>query len=193
MVDKVVYFSLIIPTRNRSEYISSAVNYFLRTDRDDVEVIVTDCSDRHDLCLSALKTWLNDSRLVVLDNSVERERKTLSMVENWSYGLDQAKGKWITFIGDDDVCDPQVVYFIEKLEKKVPNCMALTWHRAHFDIDLDVPREAKIPMGTKVYMAAGLESVLKNAEWPNPKRPPSSLASNIPWSCAERDFRKNKE
>jgi hypothetical protein len=83
----------------------------------------------------------------------------------------------VIIIGDDDVCDPQVIPFIGRLAQAAPQIEAMTWHRAHFDIGIDLPREAKIPMGTQITLAAAKESVLKQATWPNEKRPPTSLCS----------------
>lgn len=172
-----VTLSLLMPTRNRAEYLSAGVGFFLDTAEADVELIVCDASDNHAACLVALAPWLSDGRLVVIDNTVASTGRLSSMAENWSRALDAANGRWLTIIGDDDVCDPAVVSFLQKFEHLAPQCEVVTWHRAHFDIGIDMPREAKIPMGTKIMLAAGRESVLKQSEWPNDKRPPTSIAS----------------
>lgn len=169
--------SLLIPTRNRAEYLSAGVGFFLDGAQADVELIVCDASDSHVGCRQALMPWLSDGRLVLIDNTVETTGHLSSMAENWSCALDAAKGRWVIIIGDDDICDPAVVSFLHKFEQAAPQCEAVTWHRAHFDIDINTPREAKIPMGTKIMLAAGQESVLKQAQWPSDKRPPTSIAS----------------
>lgn len=170
-------FSLIMPTRNRAEYLAAGVGFFLATTREDVELIVCDASDTHAACQQALVPWKHDLRLRVIDNSRETTGSLSSMAENWSVALDAASGQWVTIIGDDDVCDPQVLPFIARLSQIAPQIEAVSWHRAHFDIDIDLPREAKIPMGTQIMLAAGRDSVLKQASWPNEKRPPTSICS----------------
>lgn len=171
------FVSLIMPTRNRAEYIAAGAGFFLGTAREDVELIVCDASDSHALCLQALEPWKQDKRLRVIDNSLDTTGHLSSMAENWSRALDSAQGKWVIIIGDDDVCDPEVVPFIGRLAQAAPQIEALTWHRAHFDIGIDLPREAKVPMGTQIMLAAAKDSVLKQVTWPNEKRPPTSLCS----------------
>lgn len=169
--------SLLMPTRNRAGYLPAGVGYFLASAQEDVELIVCDASDSHAACLAALAPWLSDDRLVVLDNTAETTGHVSSMAQNWSRALDAATGRWLVIVGDDDVCDPAVLGFLRKFEQVAPHCEAVTWHRAHFDIGIDVPREAKIPMGTQIMLAAGRDSVIKQASWPNDKRPPTALCT----------------
>jgi glycosyltransferase involved in cell wall biosynthesis len=171
------FLSLIMPTRNRAEYLAAGVGFFLATAREDVELIVCDASDTHEACQKVLEQWMQDSRLKVINNSLENTSHLSSMAENWSRALDSASGEWVIIIGDDDICDPEVVPFIVRLIQAAPQIEAVTWHHAHFDIGIDIPREAKIPMGTQVMLAAGKESVFKQATWPNEKRPPTSICS----------------
>jgi len=171
------FVSLIIPTRNRAEYLAAGVGFFLATTRADVELIVCDASDTHAACQQVLAPWKQDVRLKVIDNSLETTGNLSSMVNNWSQALDVASGQWLIIIGDDDVCDPQVVPFIARLAQIAPQLEAVVWHHAHFDIGIDITREAKIPMGTQIMLAAGKDTLLKQASWPSEKRPPSSICS----------------
>lgn len=172
-----ITFSLIMPTRNRSEYLPAGVGYFLNSARDDIELIVSDASDAHYGCLQALAPWVSDPRLVVIDNSMKTTGRLSSMAQNWSRALDAARGRWVCIVGDDDVCDHMVVEFIERLEKVAPGCEAVTWHHAIFDIGIATPREVKIPIGNNVLLAAGRENLEKQASWPNEKKHPSSVCS----------------
>lgn len=169
--------SLLMPTRNRAEYLAAGVGFFLATAREDLELIVCDASDVHTACQEALSPWKQDERLKVIDNSLETIGSLSSMADNWSRALDAASGQWLIIIGDDDVCDPQVVPFIARLAQVAPQIEAVTWNHAIFDVGIDLAREAKIPMGTKIMLAAGKDSVLKQATWPNEKRPPTSICS----------------
>jgi glycosyltransferase involved in cell wall biosynthesis len=172
-----IKLSLIIPTRNRSEYLAAGVEFFLKSTRDNIELIVCDASDSHQDCSSVLKPWIHDSRLHIIDNSLGTTKKLSSMAENWSRALDHAQGEWICIIGDDDICDPVLVDFIEKFENAAPNIHAITWHHGHFDINIELPRECKIPMGSKIMVASGKDSLLKQTSWPDAKKPPTSLCS----------------
>lgn len=169
--------TLLMPTRNRAEYLSAGVDYFLKSTRNDIELIVSDASDSHEHCKKALAPWRADPRLVLIDNSVGTTGKLSSMTENWSCALDRARGRWLIIVGDDDVCDPAVVEFIEQVEALAIGIEVVTWHTAHFDIGIDKPREAKIPLGNRIFLAAGRDSVIRQAQWPDPKKPPTSLCS----------------
>jgi hypothetical protein len=171
------FLTLLIPTRNRSEYLAAGVSYFLANPQQDVQVIVVDASDSHEDCRLRLAAWLHDPRFRLIDNSLSTTGRLASMVDNWSVALDAAEGEWITIVGDDDVLDPQVTSLIREVVVRAPEVAAITWHKINFDIDLSVPREIKIPMGTAVHLAAGLESLVKQASWPNSVSPPTSIAS----------------
>jgi glycosyltransferase involved in cell wall biosynthesis len=111
-----IKLTLIIPTRNRTQYLVAGVEFFLKCSRHDIELIVCDASDSHQDCVTALGPWSHDSRLNIIDNSLGSTNELSSMTENWSRALDQARGDWICIIGDDDICDPALVEFIEKFE-----------------------------------------------------------------------------
>lgn len=169
--------SLIVPTRNRPEYVAVPVGFYLRSSREDVEVIVCDASDDSRPVQAALLPYAGDDRLHLIDNTVASTGRVSSMVENWSRALDAAHGRWITIIGDDDVCDPAVVDFLESVEKITPTVPAVTWHRAHFDVGIEISRPAKIPMGIRLMLAVGAESLIKQISWPDPKKPPTAMCS----------------
>ncbi len=169
--------TLIMPTRNRTHYLPPGVAYFLASSRDDLELIVCDASDEHSEAHLHLRPWLRDVRLRLIDNTTKTTGTVSSMTENWSCALEHATGRWVAIVGDDDVCDPQLAEFISRLQAVAPQVEAVTWNKCHFDLDIDRPREAKVPMGARVMLAAGRESLVKQASWPNPKRPPAALAS----------------
>jgi glycosyltransferase involved in cell wall biosynthesis len=101
--------SLVIPTRNRQEYISDAVKLYLSSPREDIEIIVVDNSDDPSLIKKVLGRLLFDRRLTL----IESENRVLSMKDNWQRGFDVTQGLWVTYIGDDDICDPNLVNFLE--------------------------------------------------------------------------------
>jgi len=169
--------SLLMPTRNRSRFLPAGVRHFLQTEREDVELIVSDASDDPADAIHYLAPWAHDSRLRLIDNSSKTTGRISSMVENWSRALDVASGKWISIVGDDDIVDSSLIEFIERVEKVAPDVTGVTWHKCSFDLDVHWPREAKIPMGAKIMLAAGRDSVIKQATWPNGKRAPSAIAS----------------
>ena len=81
--------SLIIPTRNRPDYILDAVAYYLRNSsrKHKIECIVCDGSDDPESVASSLAEFKQDPRLVVIDNSVKSTGVVSSMKANWSRTL----------------------------------------------------------------------------------------------------------
>jgi glycosyltransferase involved in cell wall biosynthesis len=88
-------FSIVIPTRNRLEYLQTAIFSVLRQDYDDWEIIVSDNDSIQDIQSYVLS--LNDSRI-----HYSRTEKFISVTENWNRALNQSRGEYIIVIGDDD-------------------------------------------------------------------------------------------
>ena len=94
--------SIIIPTRNRQEYVLCAVRVAL-AHLSDVEIVVHDNSD--DVRLhSKLRQFLpQDERLKYFHVS-----EVLSVVENFELALAHASGDYVIFLGDDDCIGPGI-------------------------------------------------------------------------------------
>lgn len=85
--------SVIIPTRNRSEYALECVKSVLNATSDATEIIVQDNSDKPEL----MNAFSGVDRV-----KYRYESKQLSFVDNFSIALKGASGNYICFIGDDD-------------------------------------------------------------------------------------------
>jgi glycosyltransferase involved in cell wall biosynthesis len=101
--------SVVIPTRNRQEYLQHAIRTVLDQWEEGVELIV---SDNH----STDGTWeylksLNDVRVKICRPDV-----ALSMTKHFEYILSQPSGEWITLFGDDDGLQP---YFFKAAKKLI--------------------------------------------------------------------------
>jgi glycosyltransferase involved in cell wall biosynthesis len=92
-------FSILIPTRNRVDYLPSCLYSVLDQNYSDVEVIVSNnfSSDETQIYLDTL----SDARLKVVKPPTE-----LSMTKHYEWILAQAKGEWILILGDDDGLQP---------------------------------------------------------------------------------------
>ena len=87
-------FSIIIPTRDRPDFISEAINSVVNQDFGDFELLVV--NDGSDVVVPH-----KDSRLTILDN----ERRGAVAARN--LGATKAKGKYIAFLDDDDLWTDQ--------------------------------------------------------------------------------------
>jgi glycosyltransferase involved in cell wall biosynthesis len=188
--------SILIPTRNRTKFLNSIVKFILKSNRDNFELIVCDASDTHFLCQNVLNEFLSDKRVKLIDNSTAFDGKIKSMNDNWATALENATGEWIVIIGDDDLCDPDLIDFLVDIEKALPNICAIKWNPIHVDLCLPKSRGAKIPMGNKILLADCNQSLLSQSSWPSNKKPPHSLCS--PYHGAVKKitldniFKKNK-
>ncbi|ASA23805.1 glycosyltransferase family 2 protein [Paenibacillus donghaensis] len=102
MQDKYI-ISIIIPTKNRTEYALKTVEQILSISDTDIQLVLQDNSDTNEL-EEFLKPFLFDSRLKYNYTS-----EVLSFVDNFSLGVSLADGEYICIIGDDDGINPEIV------------------------------------------------------------------------------------
>lgn len=89
------FFSVIVPTRNRSVYLRSAIQTVLCQSFDDFELIISDNSD-DDKTYNVVKSF-TDKRI-----KYYRTDKVLLMADNFEFALTKAVGEYVTYFGDDD-------------------------------------------------------------------------------------------
>src|SRR5258705_9700603 len=93
------FFSIVIPTRNRAHLLRYALQSALNQDFDDYEIIVSDnCSE--DNTAQVVKEAPGDLIRYV------RPEKSLSMPDHWNFALDQIRGRYVTYLCDDDALAP---------------------------------------------------------------------------------------
>jgi hypothetical protein len=94
-LSKSLFYSIVIPSRNRSDLLLEAVKTVLRQEYASFEVCVFDnCSDEP---LEPLLASLNDERI-----RIQRSDKPLHVTESWNSALEMARGDYVTLIGNDD-------------------------------------------------------------------------------------------
>ena len=95
--------SVIVPTRNRFKYVTSAIRSVLACPDPALELVIADNSDSPEL-----GGWIDQN----LDDPRVRYAHfglPVSMSENYDRGMRYATGEYICFIGDDDGVNPEVV------------------------------------------------------------------------------------
>ena len=88
-------FSILLPTRNRLEYLRYAVESVQRQDYDDWEIVISDNDSEDDI--RGFVQSLNDPRIVYT-----RTPKFVPVTENWNNALDRSTGDFVLMLGDDD-------------------------------------------------------------------------------------------
>ncbi len=98
--------SIIIPTRNRKEMLSYAIDSALKYSAF-AEIIVV--SNGESLNEDVPKHFFHNKSV-----KIKRSEKRLSMSKNWHYGFSFAKTKWVRFLGDDDllIIEPDLLFYI---------------------------------------------------------------------------------
>jgi glycosyltransferase involved in cell wall biosynthesis len=100
-------FSVLLPTRNRLEYLKYAVETVLRQDYSNWEIIVSDNCSEEDI-LGYVQS-LNDSRIVYI-----RTHSFIPVTDNWNNALKNSTGEYVVMLGDDDGLLPK--YFSKIIE-----------------------------------------------------------------------------
>lgn len=102
--------SILIPTKNRKDYVINCVEEVLECSNEKVQIVVQDNSDN---------PWKKEEVSKFSSKRFEyyHEFGDISFVENFSKALDKAKGKYVCFIGDDDGIMPQIVDITEWMDK----------------------------------------------------------------------------
>lgn len=101
-------YSILIPTRNRLEYLRYAVESVRRQVGDDWEVIIADnCSDDD---VGAYVAALHEPRIQYL-----RSETVLPVTENWNQAFAASTGDYVLMLGDDDILLPGYVREVDRV------------------------------------------------------------------------------
>jgi len=100
--------SVLLPTRNRREFLELAIQTVLRQDDGDWELIVSDNDSEQDI--EGLVTALGDERITYV-----RTDGFVPVTENWNNALRHASGRYVVMLGDDDGLLPGYVARLREL------------------------------------------------------------------------------
>lgn len=106
--------SVIIPTRERAETLSFAIQTALDQTNSNYEVIVSD-NFSQDHTAQVVRNF-DDPRLMYFNTG-----RRLSMSDNWEFALQKARGAYVVFIGDDDAIMPHGINRLEELIRERPS------------------------------------------------------------------------
>ncbi len=88
-------FSVLLPTRNRLDLLSYAIETVRRQDYSDWEIIVSDNFSEEDI--AGYVRSIDDSRIKYC-----RTDKFVPVTDNWNNALAKSDGDYVIMLGDDD-------------------------------------------------------------------------------------------
>ncbi len=115
-------YSVILPVRNGGNYVKDCVNSILAQSYADLNLLILDnCST--DGTTEWLKS-LHDNRIQIFPAG-----KLLTIEENWSRIVGLSKAEFMTFIGHDDLMEPDFIAVMDELIGRHPRAGL---YQAHF-------------------------------------------------------------
>lgn len=95
--------SIIVPTRNRSEYVLHLLKCVLTIEKHDFQIVIHDNSDTMEL-KNSIKPLLSDQR-IKYSHTIRR----LSFADTFNKAFLLSDGDYVAFVGDDDGVNPEIV------------------------------------------------------------------------------------
>lgn len=114
-----VTVSVIIPTRNRPRQLLKAVQSVLAQTFQDFEIIIVD--DASTVMLNTMNKAFQDKRVRIIRNETPQGG---SLSRN--HGIFQSIGKWLAFLDDDDIWQPQKLEQQLAMLARNPQAIAVT-------------------------------------------------------------------
>lgn len=113
--------SIIIPTKNRYEYLIKSVNAMLkRINGNDYEIIIEDNNESF-IDLQNYLTGANKNKVKQFHTA-----KSIDIVTNTTNAISHSNGKYLVFIGDDDFVSPNILEIVYRLNDKNGNNLTYT-------------------------------------------------------------------
>jgi glycosyltransferase involved in cell wall biosynthesis len=113
--------SIVIPTKNRYEtlfpVIQALLKYIVGTD---YEIIIQDNSEENSFSKDTIEK-INDTRVKYFYTSL-----SLSVSDNTNLAISNSNGKYITFIGDDDLVSPYILKIVSIMIDSGTDCLFYT-------------------------------------------------------------------
>jgi glycosyltransferase involved in cell wall biosynthesis len=103
--------SILLPTRNRLEFLRYAVETVRRQDLADWEMVVSDNDSSEDI--AGYLDSLGDERIVY-----HRTESFLPVTANWNEALERSSGDYVVMLGDDDGLLPGYLHRLRELVER---------------------------------------------------------------------------
>lgn len=106
-----ILLSVVIPTRNRKQYLVGVVKQIIAINDSRLEIVIHDNSEE------SSDDYFNSFKYI--GNLIyKHSSETLSFVDNFNKALDLASGEYVIIIGDDDGILPNIIEVAEMAKKE---------------------------------------------------------------------------
>lgn len=117
-------FSIVMPTRDRSDLLAHALTTATAQTHADVEIVVSDNASSDHTREVAHAT--GDPRVRYV-----RSDTVLDQPDSWEFAVDHARGEWVTILGDDDGMVPSLLHRADRvIDDRDPRVVA--WNEATY-------------------------------------------------------------
>ena len=120
------FFSIVIPTFNRSKIISRSVDSVLRQTFSDYEIIIID-NGSNDNTDELIRKKYKDAKIKYF-----YQEGSGSPANPRNKGIDLAKGRWICFLDSDDEWFPNKLEVVFQTIKDTPECEVICHNEIYF-------------------------------------------------------------
>lgn len=142
-MEKEILLSIVVPTKNRTKYLMSFIELVCGFGEKDIELVIQDNSETN----QEIKEFIENNNY---NNVVYNyDSRTMPVIENSDLAIKNASGKYICFMGDDDLLSSRLIDFVrlmdrEGYESAFFNVGSYSWpgvtHKAHKFPDLRIPK-----------------------------------------------------
>lgn len=149
------FFSILLPTKNRSHLVGYAIRSVVQQNFDDFELIVCDNDDDVNATREVVEPFLDDERIKYIRTG------GLDMVANWNTALDTATGQHITVLEDKMIFYPDALGAIKNDIEKSPSGVVV-WKRDVLEDDGEIPclMQQAIDPEREIYSSEALNCVV---------------------------------
>ncbi len=120
-----IKYSILIPTMNGGKYLIHAINSVLQNPNNNFELVIS-INHSSDGTEESLKN-IDDKRIRFI-----RPKEKLSMAAHYEWCIENARGEWITILGDDDGIMPDFFSYCDYLINKWGDVKVFSFKRAYF-------------------------------------------------------------
>lgn len=143
------FFSILIPSYNRPEFIVKAVQSVLGNSFTDFELIISDdCSPRQQEIASNLEPFLADPRVTFY-----KQEANLREPANRAFLIEKANAEWLIFLSDDDLLANNAFELIRNQIEQKKDSLLFTFGYNYIDQFEHVKYERYSPVSFDIHLS----------------------------------------